>query len=128
MSATLRAKWQWERIVPSRNSASGDFSKMFKNESVKAPGVFAEGAPAPEAALLVREVIQNSWDAALESRKSSSADGITPFEVRFRFVSESGDRRDALVEYLGLRELADRAAAVDNRDSLGLRDIDCLDE
>ena len=126
MSAGLRAKWHWERIDPGRISASGDFSKMFKNESVKAPGVFSVGAPAPEAVLLVREVIQNSWDAALESRKSSSADGITPFEVRFRFVSESGDRRDALVEYLGLRELADRAAVVDDRGSLGLREIDCL--
>lgn len=126
MSAAHGAKWHWEKIDPSRNSASGDFSKMFKNESVKAPGVFSVGAPAPDAALLVREVIQNSWDAALESRKNSSEDGITPFEIRFRFVVKSGDRRNALVEYLGLRELADRAATVDNRDSLGLRETDCL--
>ena len=64
--------WCWEKIDPSRAAAAGDLAKMFKNEPVKTPGVLAEDAPAPEATLLVREAIQNSWDAALESREESS--------------------------------------------------------
>ena len=105
---------------------SGDLSKVFKHEPVKAPGVFSVGAPDPAAALLVREVIQNSWDAALESRRGAPAERIAPFEVCFRLTAVSGDRRDSLVEHLGLQELATRAASVDNRRSLGLREIDCL--
>ena len=105
---------------------SGDLSKVFKHEPVKAPGVFSVDPPDPAAALLVREVVQNSWDAALESRRSAPTEPITPFEVSFRLRSVSGDRRDELVEHLGLQELATRVAAVDNRRSLGLSEIDCL--
>lgn len=121
-------KWRWERIDPGRTGASGDLAKIFKNDPVKSPGVFAPPrAPAPEAALLVREVIQNSWDAALESREGASwPTGAPPFKLRFRFDSVSGKQRDAIVEHLGLQELAFRARFVGARRSLGLSESDCL--
>ena len=71
----LQPEWHWEQIDPDRTGASGDLSKMFKNEAMKAPGFLAADAPSDEAALLVREVIQNSWDAALESRATDSPRG-----------------------------------------------------
>ena len=117
-------KWHWEDIDPARTGASGDLSKMFKNEPVKAPGVFSIDAPDAAAALLVREVIQNSWDAALERRELESES--EPFEVRFKFRRESSTRRQEISERLGLWELAYRAELVGNRRSLGLDDMDCL--
>ena len=126
MSSVTEPKWSWQRIDPGGMGVSGDLSKVFKHEPVKAPGVFSVDPPDPAAALLVREVVQNSWDAALESRRSAPTEPITPFEVSFRLRSVSGDRRDELVEHLGLQELATRVAAVDNRRSLGLSEIDCL--
>ena len=126
VSSTFQREWSWQRIDPSGMGVSGDLSKVFKHEPVKAPGVFSVDPPDPAAALLVREVIQNSWDAALESRRRSPAEKIAPFEVCFRFRSVSEGRRDALVEYLGLQDLATRAASVDNRRNLGLTEVDCL--
>ena len=117
-------KWHWEEIDPARTGASGDLSKMFKNEPVKTPGVFSVDAPDPAAALLVREVIQNSWDAALERR---SLEGTSEsFEVRFRFRRELNARRQEIAEQLGLWELSYRAERVGNRRSLGLDTMDCL--
>ena len=126
MPPTVQSKWHWETVDPGRTGASGDLSKMFKNETVKAPGVFSANAPDADAALLIREVIQNSWDAAIETRESSTAHEITPFEVQFRFVSVSGPTREALVEHLGLRELAARAESVGNQQGLGLGENNCL--
>lgn len=58
--------WWWEEVDPNRTGVSGDFAKEFKNETVKEPGVFAADHIPAEASLLVREAIQNSWDAARE--------------------------------------------------------------
>ena len=122
--ATDDLRWHWEEVDPARTNASGDLSKMFKNEPVKVPGVFSVDAPSPAAALLVREVIQNSWDAALERRDAEQTS--EPFEVRFKFRHESNSRRREIAERLGLWELSYRAATVANRRSLGLDDTDCL--
>ena len=119
-------KWRWERIDPSRTGASGDLSKMFKNEPVKVPGVLGVSAPAPEAALLVREVVQNSWDAALESREEFPDPAGPPFEVCFTFKSYTNDQRSELVDHLGLQELSARVSAVGDRRALGLTEDDCL--
>ena len=107
-SSDPQPKWRWESVDPNRTGASGDLSKTFKNEPVKAPGVLAVDAPAPEAALLVREVIQNSWDAALESREASVDLELPPFEVCFEVKSLTGEERSGLVEHLGLQELSKR--------------------
>ena len=122
--------WHWETIDPNRLNASGNLAKAFKNEVPKAPGVFARGAPSDEATLLVREAIQNSWDSALEMRKELRNSGaeVQPFEVRFKFRSVSGQDRENLVRSLGLRELAQRVAEVNNNSRLGLGSIGCLEQ
>ena len=117
-------KWYWEKTNPSRSSSSGDLSKLFKNESVKQPGVFSAGAPSADATLLAREVIQNSWDAAIELREDS--DDAPPFEIRFSFRSAPAERKRHLIAWLGLNELAERLEGSDHG-QLGLRSPNCLE-
>lgn len=64
MTETNQSTWVWERTDEKRSGSSGDVAKIFKNEGTKQPGAFAIGAPRPEATLIAREVIQNSWDGA----------------------------------------------------------------
>ena len=94
------AKWYWEKTDPSRSGSSGDLSKLFKNENVKQPGVFSAGAPSADATVLVREVIQNSWDAAIELREDS--DDPPPFEICFAFKSARSEQQAHLTARLGL--------------------------
>lgn len=60
--------------------------------------------------LLIREVVQNSWDAAnrfseeLRERRQTTP----PFRMRFRFVEIDGADRDAFVAATGLTELEER--------------------
>lgn len=116
--------WLWERIDTDRSGAAGDLAKMFKNEGVKNPGALNVHAPPPDATLLAREVIQNSWDAAQELR--AAFDGDHPdFEVAFRF-SEHPMADHALLDGLGLRDHAERALASDSTD-LGLGGDNVLD-
>ena len=123
--AAADPKWRWEEIDPSRSAASGDYSKLFKNEPVKAPGVLEEGRPEDDAALLVREAVQNSWDAALESRGELPSVELPPFDACFRLLTLHDQQRRALVQSLGLCELADRACRVE-RLGVGLATEDCL--
>jgi hypothetical protein len=62
-------RWCWEQPNPNHSGASGDLSKLFRNVSVKQPGPFKLEAPPEDATILAREVIQNSWDAAIELRE-----------------------------------------------------------
>ena len=118
-------QWHWEEVDPGRISASGDFAKMFRGERVKAPGVFATESLQDESALLMREAVQNSWDAAIESRKASFPSSA-PFEVRFRLFKLSGTERDRCAAVIGLHDLAARVASVRDRRMLGLGEQDCL--
>ena len=91
---------------------SGDISKLFRNEPIKAPGILAVDAP-PSNASVMREVIQNSWDAAHELQgnwSGGAADSSSPqgFEVRFEFKETSGPSKRAVVAALGLSLLADQ--------------------
>lgn len=52
--------WCWHPVDANRPSVSGDLAKVFRNESVKAPGVLGRAKPADAAALLAREAIQNA--------------------------------------------------------------------
>ena len=124
MIAAPSRKWYWEKTDSSRSGSSGDLSKLFKNESVKQPGVLSVGAPAPDATLLAREVIQNSWDAAIELREDS--DDAPPFEIRFSFGSALAERKRHLITRLGLDELAERLDDSD-RGQLGLHSPNCLE-
>lgn len=126
MNETENPRWSWEKTDPDRSQTSGDVSKLFKNEPVKAPGVFAADQPSPDATVLAREVIQNAWDAAAELR-----DCLTPpspqFEISFDFRSVTGHDKHQLVDRLGLDELAERVISIKNRHSIGLRSSDCLE-
>ena len=124
-AAVPTRKWYWEKTDPNRSGSSGDLSKLFKNENVKQPGVFSADAPSADATVLVREVIQNSWDAAIELREDSN--DAPPFEIRFSFGSAHAEHRRHLSARVGLNELADR---VDRSDGgqLGLHSPNCLEQ
>ncbi|WP_419840557.1 hypothetical protein [Candidatus Poriferisodalis sp.] len=121
--------WFWQEIDAGFTAVSGDFSKEFKNETVKEPGIFAADHISAEAVLLVRETIQNSWDAARERYEASEAED---FAVRFRLYDLEGSDRQRIVEELGLGDLARRVAGVraehgaGGRRMLGLSERDCL--
>jgi hypothetical protein len=122
-------KWSWEPVDVDHSGSAGDVSKLFRNEVVKQPGVFAINAPPADATVLAREAIQNSWDAARELASSVEAPtgGETPeFTIRFRFLCLDDSERDRMITALGLEELAERAAS-GNRLALGLAANDCLD-
>ena len=75
-SNKAECKWRWERVDPASTGASGDIAKLFKNDLVKVPGLLAaKDAPSPEAVLMAREVVQNSWDAAREARDATTGGG-----------------------------------------------------
>ena len=111
--------WNWEETDPERSGSSGDISKLFRAETTKNPGVFELDAPSPNATVMAREVIQNSWDAARERPDSPD------FHIDFTFDSVAGAAKENLVRVLDLRDLAERAASGD-RPALGLRDEDSL--
>lgn len=120
--------WMWEEVDPSRSGAAGDLAKLFKNERVKQPAVFADGGISADATLMAREVLQNSWDAARELHREIIEDGGEPpeFGAVFEFVALEGDAKAQMVEALGLRELAARSRMSERR-VLGLPETNALD-
>ena len=124
----LRPMWQWEQPDPRVSGTSGDLAKLFRNESVKHPGVLARDAPTPLATIMSREVIQNAWDAAGDLRNTweDGRDEPPDFQIDFIYRSYVGPEKAAIVRALALKELRKRAKAVDRR-SLGLGVDDCLE-
>ncbi len=122
-------RWLWEETNPNHAGAAGDLAKLFRNDHVKEPGLFADGAPPPAATVLAREVIQNAWDSALERRETtpppppenSGSSEVPEFEIRFRYRSAVGDEKRKLSDLLGLPELKRRADTVGDRSALGLK-------
>ena len=142
MTDPTHPTWRWEEFDPDRTSMSGDISKLFRNEPIKAPGILAVEAPPSNASVMMREVIQNSWDAARELQSkwtSRSADCPSPpsFEVRFEFKEASGPDKGHLVAALGLSQLAEQRSRFEEiakdrdqreaRRALGLPPESCLD-
>src|SRR4051812_29931000 len=119
--------WNWETIDPSRSMQTGDVAKLFHNETVKQPSVFASDPPPPDATLLAREAIQNSWDASRALVTDWSDNEVRPprFSLTFRFIEVQGPAKVALAESLGLPRLQQRVLEFD-RKTLGLTDTDCL--
>lgn len=129
MSGKPLATWTWEATDPDRSGSSGDLAKLFKNEAVQSPGVFAEGAPTEAATLMAREVIQNSVDAATELA-DELGDDAPEFEISFEFDEVAGDDKAQLVESLDLSEVAARGTNHTDlkwRSKLGLDADDLLD-
>lgn len=141
MTDPAHPTWRWEEFDPHRTSMSGDISKLFRNEPIKAPGILAVEAPPSNASVMMREVIQNSWDAARELQRnwvSPSADCPSPpsFEVNFEFKEVSGPAKRNLVAALGLSQLAEQRSHYETnggrgqdeaRRALGLPSESCLD-
>ena len=90
--------WSWLSIA-SQGGAAGDWAKVVRGNS----RLSVED-------LLVREVVQNSWDAANRFRDELRDRGeqTPPFRMRFRFVEIDGPDRDAFVAATGLHELEER--------------------
>jgi hypothetical protein len=120
-------KWTWEQIDASRSGGSGDLAKIFKNEEIVQPGILADSAPSARATLLVREVVQNSWDAARELRYELEAAGdrAPSFHIELVFRKAGGAHKARLSSELGLAELAARTHEFQRAD-LGLKEVDCL--
>ena len=122
MTDPLEARWRWEETDPDRSGSSGDLAKLFKNESVKNPGVFASAAPSEHATLMAREVIQNSSDAATEL-SDELGESAPEFEIAFEFDSLADGAKDSFVRALDLAAIAARgtnAADPSWRSRLGL--------
>lgn len=126
--AVLPTRWHFESVNPNTSGSSGKITDLFRNEGAAEPGFLQADAPTYAATLMAREVIQNSWDAARELREVCP--GAPPFAIDFHFDDLRGKKKSALVEALGLRELADHATAVasteEARAALGIGTGDCL--
>lgn len=130
MASPVSRSWFWEPTDPNRSGSSGDISKLFRNEPVKNPGAFARDKPSDTATLMVREVLQNSSDAARELRAELGA-GAPEFEVLFDFASLDGEAKAHFVRALDLGALArqlDAVGGVSGRARLGLGQSDALDD
>lgn len=104
----MRRCWIWEETDPRRSGGAGDLAKLFRNESIAAPGVLAIDPPSDSASLLSREVIQNSWDAAAELAADLAGRGepAPRFGIRFDFGSTAGPERTRVMEALDLPGLS----------------------
>jgi hypothetical protein len=117
--------WYWEIIDGSRSASTGSVGDVFGNESRPPPGFLAVSAPSPDATLFAREVIQNSWDAAIELKETIGR-RAPKFHIDFSFLRLVDVEKAVLIEKLGLRDLKERADAV-GRSELHLTSSDCLD-
>lgn len=126
---TAATSWNWEVTDPDRSGSSGDIAKLFKNEAVKNPGIFASGAPSEHATLMAREVIQNSSDAATELADELGEEA-PEFVMDFEFESLRGAEKVALVAALDLESISARGTNLGDpawRAKLGLDADDALD-
>src|SRR4051812_37078081 len=103
-------RWVFERVDPNTSGASGKIIDLFRNEGTTARGSLQSSAPDVAATLMAREVIQNSWDAAVELR--TSRPDAPAFAIDFDFDDLSNERREQLMRSLALRDLANHANAV----------------
>jgi hypothetical protein len=129
-------QWTWSVPIPGRGGSVGADQKVFRGQEVGQPGDFEENRPGPAATIFVREVVQNSRDAADELRAQLTAAGnneLPDLEVRFEFRALTGEEKGSLVAALDLANYANTLEKA-GRESLsfperdGLSDLDDLDE
>lgn len=97
----MSQQWTWLPSNPTGGTGGGAYSKLFRNDVL----------PTPD--LLAREVLQNSWDAALSHRARSAA----PFSFRFRFARFSGSEKKQFIKAANLDALKQRRSQLeDSRD------------
>lgn len=89
------AEWFWAPSDPNGGTDGSSMTKLFR------------GGMLNDTALLAREALQNSTDAARTYEKTHPG---VPFRVVFRFVDLYGAEKAAAVESFNLRRLAQRRA------------------
>lgn len=90
----MNPKWVWLKPSLTGGAGGGAYEKVFSNTDFS-----------PED-LLAREVIQNSWDAALSRNTSKlSSSKPPPFTFRFRFSELTGEKKKKFIETLDLEEV-----------------------
>lgn len=109
---TVKAEWVWLPSSPAGGASGTTFTQALGNEGIAA------------ADLVAREVLQNSWDAALFKTENDN----TAFRFKFRFVEYLGDEHTKIVKTLGLSALLDQRKSLqsDARDIPELEDVRCL--
>lgn len=97
----MAQKWTWLPANPTGGTGGGAYSKLFRNDVL------------PTADLLVREVIQNSWDAAASHRSRNAP----PFSFRFRFDRIGGAHKKRFIAAADLQALEQQRSGLgDSRD------------
>ncbi len=118
----------FEKVDPGKSGSSGKITDLFRNEPDEPRGLFAEDAPPYAATLMAREVIQNSWDAAVELQCEQPE--IHAFAMDFDFLNLDGNDRVLFEHALDFAGLRNRANAFGDdpgfRERLGLLSGDCL--
>lgn len=113
--SAVRRQWHWLEGNRYGGADGGSMGKLFRNRDSLS-----------DAALLARESVQNSWDAARTLREMLGR--TVPFCVKFRYVDYYGAKRDQMVASLGLHELRDRRENLkDDRLPPG-NILECLDD
>lgn len=97
----MARKWVWLPASPTGGTGGGAYGKLFRNEGL------------PTADLLVREVLQNSWDAAQRHGRKDAP----PFRFVFRFASLTGTAKKRFLADTDLASLGKRRSELpDSRD------------
>lgn len=112
----LDASWSWFEASEDGGVDGGAMAKLFRNNV----GTLSD------VALLARESVQNSWDAAQRMRKDDGDD--VPFSVVFRFERLFGPEREAMIRDLDLHGLAERRAKLSTDPLVGDSILDHLDD
>jgi hypothetical protein len=99
--AATSPTWTWV-LEPEYGGTGGD----------AASGLFKNIDALTDTALLARESIQNSWDAA-RTLRDTERDPSIPFSITFRFVDLLGAERERMIDALGLRSLNERRTHFD---------------
>lgn len=110
------ARWTWLEANAMGGSDGQTMTKLFRNS-----------ASLSDTALLARESVQNSWDAARRFRESENDHSI-PFSVVFRFEDVVGEDRESLINALDLRGLRDRRNGIQPDPILSGTVLDHLDD
>lgn len=110
--SNVKAEWVWLPSSPAGGASGTTFTQALGNEGIAA------------ADLVAREVLQNSWDAALCKIENDD----TAFRFKFRFVEYVGNEHTKIVKTLGLSALLDQRKSLqsDARDIPELEDVSCL--
>ncbi len=124
-------RWVFERVDPNTSGASGKIIDLFRNEGTPERGFLQSHAPGSR-----RDADGARGDPELVGRgrrtPQGTARGAAAFAIDFDFEDRAGERRDRLVDSLGLRELADTCECASlRRDEeretrLGIGTGDCL--